>query len=117
MQTLAAEMQRPLNEHFYPWLGMLEETRRYLAELIHAHPSEIAFCQNTSTGLSLNVATAIPFQPGDRILVPRNEFPSNIYIWQSLQKKGMIFEFFDVETGVPVVETLKKNKFIAGALN
>jgi cysteine desulfurase/selenocysteine lyase len=107
MQTLALGMKRPLGEHFYAWLGILEDTRRRIAELINAHPTEIAFCQNTSTGLSL-IANAIAFQPGDRILVPRNEFPSNIYIWQSLQSKGVIFEFFDVEAGIPVVETLKK---------
>ncbi|MCX7091527.1 MAG: aminotransferase class V-fold PLP-dependent enzyme [Legionellales bacterium] len=105
MQAVAAEMARPLNEHFYVWLGILEDTRRRIADLIHAHPSEIAFCQNTSTGLSL-IASAVPFEPGDKVLVPRNEFPSNIYIWQSLSKKGVQFEFFDVLPGVPVVQTL-----------
>ncbi len=105
MQSVATDMARPLNEHFYVWLGILEDTRRRIAELIHAHPSEIAFCQNTSTGLSL-IASAIPFQPGDKVLVPRNEFPSNIYIWQSLSKKGVQCELFDVVPGVPVVQTL-----------
>ena len=107
IQQVAAEMRRPLSEHFYHWLNVLEDTRRRLAEFIHVHPTEIAFCQNTSTGLSL-IANAIPFKPGDHILVPRNEFPSNIYVWQNLQKKGIIFNFFDIEAGVPVVETLQK---------
>ena len=107
MQNLAGQMARPLSEHFYQWLGVIEDTRRRLAELIHAHPSEIAFCQNTSTGLSL-IAAAIPFQPGDKVLVPRNEFPSNIYVWQNLAAKGVVCELFDVVPGEPVVETLKK---------
>ncbi len=107
MKQLCEQMQRPLGEHFYAWLGILEDTRRRTAELINAHPAEIAFCQNTSTGLSL-IANAIAFNPGDCIIVPRNEFPSNIYIWQSLQAKGVRFQFFDVEPGIPVAETLAK---------
>ncbi len=107
MQALTAEMSRPLGEHFYQWLGVMEDTRRRLADLIHAHPSEVAFCQNTSTGLSL-IAAAIPFQPGDKVLVPRNEFPSNIYVWQNLAAKGVNCELFDVVAGESVVETLQK---------
>lgn len=107
IQALAEQMRRPLGEHFYVWLGLLEDTRRRLAELINAHASEIAFCQNTSTGLSL-IANAITFNPGDIVIVPSNEFPSNIYIWQSLATKGVQFRFFDVVPGVPVVETLSK---------
>ena len=107
MQALAAQMARPLSEHFYQWLGVIEDTRRRIAELIHAHSSEIAFCQNTSTGLSL-IAAAIPLHPGDKVLVPRNEFPSNIYVWQNLAAKGVICELFDVVPGEPVVETLQK---------
>lgn len=107
MQAMAAEMERPLSEHFYRWLGVMEDTRRRLALLINAHPGEIAFCQNTSTGLSL-IANAIPFQPGDKVLIPSNEFPSNRYIWQSLQHKGVTAEFFEVRTGVPIVDTLRQ---------
>ena len=106
-QELLAQCDRPLSEHFYPWLGVIEDTRRRISELIHAHPSEIAFCQNTSTALSL-IASAIKFKPGDKVIVPSNEFPSNIYVWQNLKSKQVEFEFFDIEPGVPVVETLKK---------
>lgn len=107
MCEVAQQMQRPLSEHFYPWLGIVEDTRRRLAELINCHPTEITFCQNTSSALSL-VALAIAWQPGDKVLVPDNEFPSNVYVWQNLRKKGVEFEFFTPQHDLPIVETLKQ---------
>lgn len=107
INAMAKQMERPLSEHFYSWCDLLEETKKYVAELINAKSTEIAFCQNTSTGLSI-IASAVQFKPGDRVLVPHNEFPTNSYVWQNLQHKGVIFEFFYVETGVSIVETLQK---------
>lgn len=107
MKFVADQMQRPLSEHFYPWLGIIEDTRRRLSELIHCHPTEITFCQNTSSALSL-VALAIPWKAGDKVLAPFDEFPSNIYVWQNLKTKGVDFEFFNCPKGIPVIEVLKK---------
>lgn len=107
MCEVAKQMQRPLSEHFYPWLGIVEDTRRRLAELINCHPTEITFFQNTSSALSA-VALAIPWKAGDKVLAPFDEFPSNIYVWQNLKNKGVDFEFFHCERDVPVIETLKK---------
>ncbi|HVV67614.1 MAG TPA: aminotransferase class V-fold PLP-dependent enzyme [Gammaproteobacteria bacterium] len=106
IKTLTDEMQRPLSEHFYNWLGIVEETRRMLADLINAQPTEIAFCQSTSMALNI-IAHALPLRPGDKVIVPSNEFPSNIYVWQNLRQRGIEFEFFEVLPGVPVVETLR----------
>ncbi len=88
MKELCDEMREPLGKHFYQWLGILEETRRLLAEHLNAHPSEIAFTQNTSSSLSI-IAGCIDFKPGDRVLVPRDEFPSNRYVWQNLKSRGV----------------------------
>ncbi len=107
MKTVAEQMAQPLGKHFYQALGVIEETRRLLAELIGAHPSEVAFTQNTSTALSM-IAASVRFKPGDRVLVPANEFPSNLYVWQNLKHKGVTCETFDLEPGVTVVETLAR---------
>ncbi|NGX52866.1 MAG: Cysteine desulfurase SufS [Candidatus Anoxychlamydiales bacterium] len=104
MKVLCDQMQEPLGKHFYESLGILEHTRRLLAELLSANAGEIAFTPNTSTALSL-IALAIDWKPGDRILVPRNEFPSNRYIWQNLKSKGVKCEFFDLDH--PLSEVLE----------
>jgi cysteine desulfurase/selenocysteine lyase len=105
MKALCDEMREPLGEHFYRWLGILEETRRLIAELLNSHPSEIALTQNTSSSLSI-IAGCIDFKPGDRVLVPRDEFPSNRYVWQNLKYRGVECHFFDIEDNL--IETLQK---------
>ncbi len=107
MKELCDEMREPLGKHFYPWLGIMEETRRLLAELLLCHPSEIAFTQNTSTSLSI-IALCLNFKAGDRVLIPRDEFPSNRYVWQNLQRQGVECTFFDIPNDQPLVEVLEK---------
>lgn len=107
MKSLCDMMRDPLGKHFYKWLALLEETRRYLAELLHASVSEIAITQNTSSSLSI-IAGSIDFKPGDRVLVPRDEFPSNRYVWQNLESQGVTCHFFDIENDRPLLETLEK---------
>ncbi len=66
---------------------MIEETRRRFAELIKADPEEIAFTKNISEGLNM-VATGIPWQPGDNVvLCPEAEHPNNIYCWLNLRRQ------------------------------
>jgi selenocysteine lyase/cysteine desulfurase/short-subunit dehydrogenase len=83
MQQVVKQAQEPMDKHLGEWIGIIERARRATATLIGAHPDEIAFVQNTSSGLSL-IAEMIPFKPGDRILYEMDDFPSNQYIWQSI---------------------------------
>jgi selenocysteine lyase/cysteine desulfurase len=50
-----------------------DATRPQAARLIGASPEDIALIENTSHGLSI-AAAAIPFEPGDNILVPDLEY-------------------------------------------
>ncbi|MER3514527.1 MAG: aminotransferase, partial [Chloroflexota bacterium] len=65
-----------------------EEARATVARLIHAAPNEIAWVQNTSIGLNL-IAQSLPLQPGDNVLVCNIEFPSNVYPWLNLGRRGV----------------------------
>ena len=71
------------------WLRREKELRERLARLINA-PSrdEIALLKSTSEGLSV-VAYGLPWQSGDNIVIPAEEFPSNRIVWQSLQDQGV----------------------------
>jgi len=71
------------------WLARENDLRTQLAQLINA-PSieEIALLKSTSEGLSV-IAYGLPWQPGDNVVIPAEEFPSNRIVWQSLQNQGV----------------------------
>ncbi len=70
------------------WTKRTEEVRRSCARLIGSDTDEIAFIKNTSHGLSL-VANGLDWREGDNLIVYEREFPSNIYPWLALQKRGV----------------------------
>ena len=75
--------------------GALTTARTVLADLIHADPAEIALATNTSFGLGM-AARALPFRPGDVVLVSHREFPANVYPWMRLGDRGVTLELVPV---------------------
>jgi selenocysteine lyase/cysteine desulfurase len=71
--------------------AMLQAAREAAARLIGAGADEIGLATNTSHGLNL-AATALPFAPGDIVLVPDREFPANVYPWLLLERRGVTVE-------------------------
>jgi selenocysteine lyase/cysteine desulfurase len=66
----------------------IERVRVLAARLIGAHdPHEVAFVENTSTGLSL-VAEGIDWRPGDNVVGAEGEFPSNAYPWMNVAARA-----------------------------
>jgi len=65
-----------------------DKGRSLAARLVGTTAERIAYIQNTSHGLSL-VALGIDWKPGDNLVVPELEFPSNFLIWESLSKQGV----------------------------
>lgn len=69
----------------------VERVRALAARLLGArHVHEVAFVENTSTGLSA-VAEGLPWQPGDEVVGAQPEFPSNAYPWMRLADHGVIY--------------------------
>ncbi len=88
------------------WSKKIESLRSDLARLLHASASEIALVPNTSTGISL-VAEGLDWRPGDNVVVPSNEFPSNLLPWKNLQGRGIEFREVQVnEQGELSVESI-----------
>ena len=63
-------------------------TRQAVADLVGGVADRVAFTQNTSTGLAL-VANGVSWSPGDNLVVPAAEFPSNFYPWTQLRRAGV----------------------------
>ncbi len=83
----------------YPdWMKTVEKTRALFAQLINAAPSEICFTSNTSEALS-TVAGGISWKPGDKIIVPVPDFPSNVYPWVNLERSGVEICFLNKKNG------------------
>jgi selenocysteine lyase/cysteine desulfurase len=84
---------------YYPqWAQRIVEIRRACARLINAGPDEIAFVKSTSHGLSI-VAEGLDWKPGDNLLIYEKEFPSNIYPWMNLKRRGVSIKFIPSRGG------------------
>lgn len=74
--------------HYPAWVRRVVDVRRTCARLLASDPDEIAFVKSTSHGLSI-VAEGLDWKPGDNLLVHEKEFPSNLYPWLNLRRKGV----------------------------
>lgn len=70
------------------WNREVEAARALTAELIHAEPAEIALVPNTTFGINI-VAQGLDWKPGDNVVIPEGEFPSNVYPWMVLGDRGV----------------------------
>jgi cysteine desulfurase/selenocysteine lyase len=70
------------------WGAKIGALRDDLAAWIGAEPAEIAFVANTTHGIGL-VAEGFPWRPGDNVVVPADEYPSNVYPWMNLADRGV----------------------------
>ncbi|NTW58462.1 MAG: aminotransferase class V-fold PLP-dependent enzyme [Nitrospirae bacterium] len=93
--------------HYPAWTHKVNEVRTNCARLIHAEADEIAIVKNTSHGLSL-VAEGIDWKAGENILFYEREFPSNIYPWQNLKRKGVEARTIPFTRGKVQIEDIEK---------
>lgn len=75
---------------------LLGGIRERVAQMINATPREIALVGPTSLALSL-VASGLEWQEGDRVLVYQDDYPSNVYPWMALSRKGVRVDFITTE--------------------
>ncbi len=66
-----------------PW-----RTRQEAALLLGGSASDVTLTATTSSGLTV-VAQCYPWRPGDRVVVPAGEFPSNYWTWKALEGRGV----------------------------
>jgi selenocysteine lyase/cysteine desulfurase len=89
------------------WMSRVDEIRKKCAMLIASEPEEIAFVKNTSHGLSI-VAEGIEWRRGDNLILYEREFPSNIYPWINLRRKGVELRFVSSRNGRIHIEDIKR---------
>ena len=70
------------------WRGRVEQAREHAAALIGCPAAASAMIRNTTEGITL-VAEGLDWQPGDNVVVPGDEFPSNLFPWKNLESRGV----------------------------
>lgn len=88
--------------HYDRWLECYDGLRRSAARLINASADEIAIVKNTSEGIA-TVALGIDWQPRDRVIAFREEFPSNYYPWLRLEKRGVQVTWLSIYDPIEVI--------------
>lgn len=80
--------------------------RALAARLVGGAPANIAYIQNTSHGLSL-IANGLGLKPGDNVVLPEPEFPSNTLPWLRLAAQGVEIRRVPVPDGRVGPDTLR----------
>lgn len=70
------------------WAAKQDALRTGFAELTGAPTGDICLVPNTTTGINL-VAEGWPWKPGDSVVLPEGEFPSNLFPWLNQQSRGV----------------------------
>src|SRR5436309_49165 len=70
------------------WAARVEQSRQLAGRLLNADPLDIAFVPSTTAGIGL-VAEGFPWRPGDNVVLPEEEYPSNQYPWMNLTHRGV----------------------------
>ncbi|MDX1569477.1 MAG: aminotransferase class V-fold PLP-dependent enzyme [Xanthomonadales bacterium] len=71
-----------------------ETVRTRLARMLGAEVDDIAIVKNTSEAVSF-VAMGLTFEPGENVVLPDCEFPSNRSPWQALEDRGVEVRLVD----------------------
>ncbi|MEM6777616.1 MAG: aminotransferase class V-fold PLP-dependent enzyme [Planctomycetota bacterium] len=74
--------------HWMQWSHQCERLRDQTAEMIHCDRQEVTLVPNTTAGVNM-VAEGFPWQPGENVVVPEGEFPSNHFPWLNQQHRGV----------------------------
>ena len=81
---------------FMSWFNDCDRLRARVAAFINCQPSDIAFIQNASAGLSLLMG-GLDWKTGDEIVTLEDEFPNHYYYPSHLRLRGVEFVETDWE--------------------
>lgn len=106
MDRFLADVRDHGDGHYLDWCRHADDViKPKLAALVGARPDEIAFIKNTTEGL-LQVANGLDWRDGDNVLVPDIEYPSNVYCWMNLARRGVGIRWIPSRDGRILVEDI-----------
>lgn len=98
VQDFAEENMLQGSAGYREWYACENQLRKGLAELTGARSaSDIALLKNTTEGIC-TVAFGLDWKPGDNIVLPQGEFPSNRLPWLAQAAHGVEIREVDIRT-------------------
>jgi selenocysteine lyase/cysteine desulfurase len=88
LRKFADQASQSGDKHWLEWSMIVSRLRTAAAQLLGASEREVALVPNTTVGINL-VAEGMPWKSGDNLVVPDNEFPSNLLPWKNLGRRGV----------------------------
>jgi cysteine desulfurase/selenocysteine lyase len=76
------------------WWEGASEVRGKVGQLVGCDPGDVALVRSTGEGLGL-VSLGLDWAVGDEVLVYDQEFPSGVYPWLALEKRGVKVRFVE----------------------
>lgn len=90
-------------DHFtYP-----DAYREGVASLIGADEQDVAVTDSATHGTMILVS-GLEWREGDEVILPRGEFPSNLFPWRSLEARGVILHEVDLTEGGLALERIEQ---------
>lgn len=86
----------------------MPEFRKTVGAFIGATGDEIAILRNTGEAATI-LAQGIDWKPGDEVILPNNEFPSNAIPWLALRDRGVNVKRIDATTERLTPDVLRKH--------
>jgi cysteine desulfurase / selenocysteine lyase len=89
VEAFMADVRDNGDRNYPSWCHYADnEIKGRVAGLIGADRTEIAFVKNTTEGL-VTVANGLDWRAGDNVVIADIEYPSNVYCWLNLQRRGV----------------------------
>lgn len=96
VKAFAEENMHLGSSNYWEWVARENELRERLAALTGAASGQdIALLKNTTEGISM-VAWGLDWQPGDNMVLPRDEFASNRLPWLAQARRGVEVREIDI---------------------
>lgn len=93
----------------FPWAPkMAFETKKLIAARLGTTPDRIAYAMNTADGLNV-LASGLDWKQGDRVLLYRYEYPTNVYPFLIRKRDGVEVDFYDATDHRITVDVIKEH--------
>lgn len=93
----------------FPWAPkMAFETKKLIAARLGTTPDRISYAMNTADGLNV-LASGLDWKQGDRVLLYRYEYPTNVYPFLIRKRDGVEVDLYDVADHRITVDVIKEH--------
>jgi selenocysteine lyase/cysteine desulfurase len=103
----AREREEQASLFLESWTEEIEECRRLVSGLLSSSADEIALTKNTTEGVYLT-SLLTKWKKGDEVVVCDCDFPTNIFPFLNIRRKGVSVNYLSCKDGRPIIEDVER---------